>query len=93
MSFPFELRIKRVFFDFANFPVLLGNGAVKAQNTSVSTNLVTAREWSTEMFGTVEEVAFSVDTLDAATPPPPRRRAATASPTTPRSRRLSPTWG
>ena len=62
----FELRLRRMFSDLANFPAFLGNGAVKAKNTAVATKLVTAGAWSTDVFGTVEAVAFSADALDAA---------------------------
>lgn len=62
----FELRLRRLFSDLANFPTFLGNGAVKAKNTAVATELVTGGTWSTALFGTVANVPFSPEALDAA---------------------------
>lgn len=62
----FELRLRRVFSDLANFPTLLGNGAVKAKNTAVAKKLVTTTGFDPAFFGTVETVAFSAEALDAA---------------------------
>lgn len=62
----FELRLRRLFSDLAKFPELLGNGAVKAENTAVAKELVTAGGWASSLFGTVETVNFSAEALDAA---------------------------
>lgn len=62
----FELRLRRLFSDLANFPTYLGNGAVKAENTAVAAKLVTAGAWDTTFFDTVDTVAFTPEGLDAA---------------------------
>lgn len=62
----FELRLRRVFSDLANFPTFLGNGAVKAENNSVAEKLVDATGWSTDFFGTVASVPFTPENLDLA---------------------------
>jgi len=62
----FELRMRRVFSDLANFPTLLGSGAVKAKNSAVAQLLASGGAWSTAFFGTVDNVALSPESLDAA---------------------------
>ncbi len=61
-----ELRLRRRFSDLANFPRMLGQGAVKGQNSAVANLLTTTNGWSTDFFGTVATAAFSGDALDAA---------------------------
>ncbi|RII41881.1 hypothetical protein DWB68_10160 [Galactobacter valiniphilus] len=63
----FELRLRRLFSDLANFPTLLGNGAVKAKNTAAASALVTAAgAWDPALFGAVQSTALDADGLDAA---------------------------
>lgn len=62
----FELRLRRIFSDLANFPTLLGSGAVKAKNSAVAQLLVEAGAWDPAFFGTVANVALSPESLDAA---------------------------
>lgn len=62
----FELRLKRLFSELANFPTLLGSGATKAKNTAVAQLLVEAGAWDAAFFGTVANVALSPESLDAA---------------------------
>lgn len=63
----FELRLRRMFSDLANFPTLLGNGAIKAKNTAVATTLVkTDGTWNDALFGAATTVALDADGLDAA---------------------------
>lgn len=63
----FELRLRRQFSDLANFPALLGNGAVKAKNTAVASTLVKADgTWNDALFGTPTTVELDADGLDAA---------------------------
>lgn len=61
-----ELRLRRRFSDLANFPKLLGSGAVKAQNNAVSDLLTQDNGWSEDYFGNVNSVAFTPEALDAA---------------------------
>lgn len=63
-----ELRRSRQFTALANFPVVLGNGSVKGQNSRVADLLVdaTAGNWSANFFGTVDTKKFTADNLDAA---------------------------
>lgn len=67
-SYPltFELRLRRIFSDLANFPQYLGSGATKAKNNAVAELLTDSAGWSDAYFGTVETVAFSPEALDAA---------------------------
>jgi hypothetical protein len=62
----FELRLRRIFSDLANFPVLLGSGAVKAKNTAVAELLTEGGAWDPAYFGAVANVALSPESLDAA---------------------------
>ncbi|GAA3399404.1 phage major capsid protein [Pseudarthrobacter polychromogenes] len=62
----FELRLRRLFTDLANFPTLLGSGAVKAKNSAVAELLVEAGAWDPAFFDTVANVALTPESLDAA---------------------------
>lgn len=62
----FELRLQRRFSDLANFPTLLGNGAVKAENTAVAGKLVNDTGWDPALFGTVGTEKLTPEALDAA---------------------------
>lgn len=62
----FELRMRRVFSDLANFPTLLGSGAVKAKNSAVAQLLVEAGAWDPAFFGTVANLPLTAENLDAA---------------------------
>lgn len=63
----FELRLRRMFSDLANFPTLLGSGAVKAKNDAVAQTLVKADgAWNDSLFGAVQNVALDVDGLQGA---------------------------
>lgn len=62
----FELRLRRIFSDLANFPTLLGSGAVKAKNSAVAQLLVEAGAWDAAFFGTVANVPLTPENLDAA---------------------------
>lgn len=62
----FELRLRRLFSDLAKFPELLGNGAVKAENSAVAAQLVAAGGWNPALFGTVASLDFTPENLDAA---------------------------
>ena len=62
-----ELRRSRQFSALANFPVLLGNGSVKGQNSRVAALLTTdAGAWAPGFFGTVDNKPFTPDNLQAA---------------------------
>lgn len=61
-----ELRRSRQFTALANFPVVLGNGSVKGQNSRVADLLVGNGNWNTVFFGTVDNKPFTPDNLDAA---------------------------
>lgn len=62
----FELRLRRLFSDLANFPNLLGAGATKAKNSAVATLLVKTSAWDPNFFGTVADVPLTPENLDAA---------------------------
>lgn len=62
----FELRLRRLFSDLANFPTLLGSGATKAKNSAVAQLLVDAGAWDAAFFGTVANVPLTAENLDAA---------------------------
>lgn len=63
----FELQLRRVFSDLANFPKFLGNGAVRGRNLSVSTLLVDSKgAWNSALFGTPSKDPLSEASLKAA---------------------------
>lgn len=61
-----ELIRDRRFADLANFPLLLGNGAVKGENKAVADTLVKDQAWNPEFFAAVDNKPLTVENLQAA---------------------------
>lgn len=62
----FELRLRRLFSDLANFPALIGSGSTKAKNSAVAQLLVKTNAWDPTFFGTVANVPLTSENLDLA---------------------------
>lgn len=63
----FELRLRRLFSQLANFPTYLGNGATRARNEAVASTLVDDKgQWNTDLFGAAQATALDSDGLKGA---------------------------
>lgn len=61
-----ELQLSRDFSDLANFPRLLGNGAINTENRKIFSLMVGATGLNAAFFGTVDDAVLSAESLQAA---------------------------